>query len=212
MKFVKIPENTFKAMQLEAGILLKKFDPETAEDPADEDILCATTGGITINAAASYTDNGSDVDNCPTNMMELKQLDSWDCSIQFTSLGTSVELLKMALGCADVSGNKVTPRFSLKQTDFTDIWWVGPKANGGMVAAHLFNALSTSGLSLKTTKAGKGQVSVTMTGHVSINAQDVVPIEFYSADPVEGTETQSDDYTGRDGYENEDMSGDEDIA
>lgn len=186
MRFVKIPENTFKTMQLEAGMLLKKFDPETAEDPADDDILCATTGGITVNAAATYTDNGSDVDNCPDNMMELKQLTSWDCSIQFTSLGTSVELLKMALGCADVIGNKVTPRFSLKQTDFTDIWWVGPKANGGMVAAHLFNALSTSGLSLKTTKAGKGQVSVTMTGHVSIDAQDVVPIEFYSADPPEG--------------------------
>jgi len=51
-----------------------------------------------------------------------------------------------------------------------------------MVAVKLINALSTGGFSLQTTKNGKGQISLTITGHVSINAQDVVPMEFYSTD------------------------------
>lgn len=209
-KFTQIPEDTFDTLQFDAGVLAKSFDPATGK-LNKEDIICATTGGITVAATPTFSDLGSDVDNCPNNMMELKHLDGWDCSIQFTSLGTSKELLKMALGCADISGDKVSLRASLKQTDFTDIWWIGDKANGGMVAAHLFNALSTAGLSLKTTKAGKGQTSVTMTGHVSIDAQDVVPIEFYSADPPEETETQNADHT-TDGYEDENISGDEEIA
>lgn len=200
-KFTKIPENTFKTLQIEAGVIASAFNPDMAELDA-KNIICATTGGITVAATPTFSDYGADVDNCPNNMMELKHLDSWEVSIQFTSLGTSPELLAMALGCADVNGNKITPRAALNQSDFKSIWWIGDKANGGMVAAHLFNALSTAGLSLKTTKAGKGQISVTMTGHVSIDNQDVVPIEFYSTDPPaeSGTETVS-GLSGELGYE-----------
>ena len=74
----------------------------------------------------------------------------------------------------------IAPRRSLKQTDFADIWWVGDRADGGMVAICLKNALSTGGFTIQTTKNGKGQVSVELTGHVSIEDQDAMPMEFYS--------------------------------
>ena len=184
-KFTKIPQNTFEALQLDAGILLRNFDPATGAEPADEDIICATTGGITVSCTATYSDQGEDVDNCPNNMMELKKLDGWDCRMSFTSLGMSPELIRLSLGAADIAEDKITPRRDLKQTDFSDLWWVGDKADGGFAAVKLMNALSISGFSLKTTKNGKGQVSVELMGHVSIDAQDVVPMEFYS---TEGTE------------------------
>ena len=57
--------------------------------------------------------------------------------------------------------------------------------DGGMVAVCLKNALSTGGFTLQTTQNGKGQVSVELTGHVSIDAQDTMPMEFYSAAPSE---------------------------
>lgn len=186
-RFTKIPESTFNDLQVDAGVLVKKFDLETQE-VKDEDIICATTGGINVTCTPSFTDYGEDVDNCPANMLELKRIDSYECTIGFTSLGTSLELLKMALGAAliDTENRKVTPNPTLVKADFIDLWWVGDKADGGLVAVHLLNALSTGGLSLQTTKAGKGQISVTMTGHVSIEAQDVVPIEFYSTLPPIG--------------------------
>lgn len=179
-KFTIIPKNTFDSLQLDAGVLLKRFDPTTGAAPADEDIICATTGGINPTCVPAYSDLGEDVDNAPVNVKELKNLDSWECTMSFTSLGMSPEAIKLALGAADINGESVIPRRDLAQTDFTDIWWVGDKADGGFVAIQLKNALSTGGFSLQTTKAGKGQVSVTLTGHVSMNNQDEMPMKFYS--------------------------------
>lgn len=188
--YTVIPQSTFEEMQLDAGVLLYNFDPSSPAAPADTDIICATTGGITVNCKANYSDLGEDVDNCPNNLKELKHLDGWDCSLEFTSLGTSPESIMLSLGAADAetSGSgqnttltgKVTPRRDLDQDDFKDIWWVGDRADGGLVAVQLLNALSTEGFSLQTTKAGKGQNSVTLTGHVSIEDQDTVPMVFYS--------------------------------
>lgn len=190
-KFTVIPQDTFSGLQLDAGVLLKKFTPATPAAPADEDIICATTGGINATCVPTYSDLGEDVDNCPVNMKELKHLDSWECKLSFTSLGLSANAIKLALGAADIgdtSASKqdtVTPRRDLKQTDFTDLWWVGDRADGGCVAIQIKNALSTGGFSLKTTKNGKGQLSVELTGHVSIDAQDTMPMVFYSLDASE---------------------------
>lgn len=180
-RFNVIPEDTFDELQTEAGVLLKTFDPA---QPAvtDANIICATTGGIQVSCVPTYSDYGEDVDNCPNNMKELKHLDGWECKISTTCLGTSPELIKMALGAADITAvsSKITPRKDLAQTDFADIWWVGDRADGGLVAVKLINALSTGGFSLQTTKNGKGQIALELTGHVSIEAQSVMPMEFYS--------------------------------
>ncbi len=190
-RFTKIPQNTFEGLQMDAGVILNRFDPANPVAPADNDIICATTGGITVSAVPSYSDLGEDVDNCPNDMKELKHLDSWECKMSFTSIGTSSESIRLALGAADINASTgaINPRRDLKQSDFSDLWWVGDKANGGMVAVKLKNALSTAGFSLKTTKSGKGQVSVELTGHVSIDAQDDMPMEFYSSDDAVFTVT-----------------------
>lgn len=182
-KFTVIPKDTFDALQLDAGVLLRNFEPATAAAPKDEDIICATTGGIKIDCIPAYSDMGEDVDNCPVNMLELKKLDGWDCRMGFTSLGTSAAGIRLALGAADIdaASSKITPRRNLDyEKDFSDVWWVGDKADGGMVAVCLKNALSTGGFSLQTTKNGKGQIACELTGHVSIDDQDTMPMEFYS--------------------------------
>ncbi len=198
-RFTVIPQDTFDALQLDAGVLLKNFNPANPARPQDSDIICATTGGINPSCVPSFSDLGEDVDNVPVNMKELKHLDSWECKISTTGLGTSPALIKMALGCADISNTDntcVIPRMSLSQSDFTDIWWVGDKANGGYVAIQLKNALATGGFSLQTSKNGKGQVSLEITGHVSLNAQDEVPMKFYSADPSAEPSTNTGTNTG----------------
>lgn len=187
--FTVIPQDTFKEMQMDAGVLLKTFNPAEPAKPADADIICATTGGITVSCVPTYSDMGEDVDNCPNNMKELKHLDGWECKMETNSLGTSPELIKLSLGAADIDGtntSKIIPRRDLAQTDFADLWWVGDRADGGMVAVKLINALSDGGFELTTTKNGKGQVKLSLMGHVSIDAQDVVPMEFYSAEPKTG--------------------------
>ena len=179
-KFSKIPKSTFDELQVDAGVLLKTFDPK---NPAlvDSDIICATTGGINPTCVPTYSDWGEDVDNCPNGMKELKHLDGWETSLGFTALNTTPEVIRLSLGAADITteSGKITPRADLKDTDFSDVWWVGDRSDGGLVAIRLINALSSAGFSLQTTKNGKGQIAVTLAGHVSIEAQDVVPMEFY---------------------------------
>lgn len=183
--FTVIPESTFEELQLDAGVLLNTFNPASPAAPADSAIICATTGGINASCVPTYSDLGEDVDNCPNNTKELKHLDSWECKLSFTSLGTSPENIRLALGAADVTAasGMITPRRNLAQTDFADLWWVGDRADGGFVAIQIKNALSTGGFTLQTTKNGKGQVSVELTGHVSINAQNTMPMVFYAVEP-----------------------------
>lgn len=193
-KFTAIPQDTFEGLQLDAGILLYNFDP-SAGTFEDEDMICATTGGINVSCSAEYSDFAEDVDNAPVNLMEFKHLDGWTCEMSFTSLGTSPKSIRLALGAADIdteNPSKIVPRRDVTTADFSDVWWVGDRADGGMVAVQLKNALSTGGFSLQTSKNAKGQVSVTLTGHVSIAAQKDVPMVFYSAAPA-GAGTNSGD-------------------
>lgn len=191
-KFTQIPQNAFEELQLDAGILLRAFDPEMGSFK-NEDILCATTGGINPSCVPTYSDFAEDVDNAPNNMMEFKHLDGWECKMSTTGLGTSLESIRLALGAADIVGNKVIPRRSVKLTDYKDIWWVGDRADGGMVAIRLMNALSTGGFSLQTTKNGKGQITLELTGHVSINDQDTMPMEFYSTSAADNESAGGED-------------------
>lgn len=184
MKYTKIPETTFKNLQLNAGVLLSAFDPGTAT-VANESIIGATTGGVNFTATPTFSDYGEDIDNCPKNMMELKKLDSWEISLSGTYVTVDANAVKALVGAADVSGNKITPRNDLKLTDFTDVWWVGDysdqngETNGGFVAIHMMNALSTSGFSIKSSDNGKGNFAFTYTAHYSMDAQDTVPFEVY---------------------------------
>ena len=187
MKYTKIPETTFQNIQLNAGVLLSSFTPSSAT-VSGEAIIGATTGGINFTAAPTYIDFGEDIDNCPKNMKELKKLDSWEvkCSGTFVTVDTSVA--KSLIGAADIGTSdttKVTPRNDLAQSDFNDIWIVGDYSdkngdtNGGFIAIHMMNALSTGGFQIKTEDKAKGQFAFEYTAHYSMSAQGTVPFEVY---------------------------------
>ena len=184
MKYTKIPETTFQNLQLNAGVLLSAFNPESAT-VADESIIGATTGGVNFTATPTFSDYGEDIDNCPKNMMELKKLDSWEISMGGTYVTVDANAVKSLVGAADVSVNKITPRNDVLLTDFTDIWWVGDysdkngETNGGFVAIHMMNALSTGGFAIQSSDNGKGNFAFTYTAHYSMSAQDTVPFEVY---------------------------------
>ena len=186
--FTQIPQDTFNELQMDAGIVLTTFDP--ANPTVDNsNIVTATTGGIQVSCTPSYSDFGEDVDNCPNNTKELKHLDSWECTMSFTAIGVNEDVIKLALGAVETTSGStvIKPNADLAQSAFKDLWWVGDKADGGFVAVKLLNALSTGGFSLQTTKNGKGQLEIELTGHVSIEAQKVMPMEFYVGEPSGAT-------------------------
>ena len=187
MKYTKIPETTFQNIQLNAGVLLSSFNPESAT-VADASIIGATTGGINFTATPTYNDFGEDIDNCPKNMKELKKLESWEATISGTFVNADTAIAKMLVGAADIGTSdttKITPRNDVLDSDFETIWLVGDysdkngETNGGFIAIKLINALSTGGFQIQTADKAKGQFAFTFTGHYSMDAQDTPPFEIY---------------------------------
>lgn len=186
-KFTRIPVDTFEKITLNAGILVRAFNPATGA-VIESDILGATTGGINATCVFSYIDFGDDIDNCPKNTMELKEYDSVECRIAATMLTVNTASLKSMLALADIDATdstKVVPRVDVKPADFEDVWLVADysdknsAASGGFIAVHLMNALNDSGFSIQTADKNKGQFTVDFLGHFSIADQTTVPMEFY---------------------------------
>ena len=187
MKFTQIPANTFKELQLNAGILASEFTPATGTLEASA-MLGATSGGVSFTATPSYADWGDGIDNCPKNMKELKKLESWEAKMSGTFLTVNTKQAKSLMAAADIGGSdttKITPRNDVAPTDFDDIWWIGDysdkngKTNGGYIAIHMMNALSTGGFQLQSGDKAKGQFAFEYTAHYSMDAPDTVPYEIY---------------------------------
>lgn len=185
MKYTQIPQNTFKELQLNAGILVDDFNPLTGVVGS---IIGATSGGVNFTATPSYTDFGDDIDNCPKNTMELKKLESWEVKMSGTFVSVTKELAKKLVAVGDVDAEDdahIIPRNDIALTDFGTVWWIGDYsdvntgADAGFIAIKLFNALSTGGFQIQTSDKAKGQFAFEFTGHYSINAQDTVPFEIY---------------------------------
>lgn len=187
MTFDKVKASTFNELQVEAGVLLSTFNPATPSI-VDSNIIAATTGGISINCTSETSDWGEDIDNCPNNTKELIHVENFTCSISTTVLNVTEDVIKLALGAwTSATGGGIKPTNDLNNSHFRDLWWVGDRADGGMVAIHLLNALSTGGFQLQTSKNGKGTMAIELTGHVSISSPFDYPMEFFVTTGSSGT-------------------------
>ena len=177
-RFSKVSFDDIKTIQVDSGVLLKEFD---VENPVflPENVICATNGGINPVCEPEYYDFGEDVDNAKS-AKETKRIRGWNVSISFTTFTTSLDLIRLALGAADIYGKVLSLRQRLQYAkDFNDIWWVGKRADDKLIAIRLIRSLSDSGFSLQTNKRGKGQISITLKGHSSFAEKDKIPMEIY---------------------------------
>lgn len=190
-KFTQIPTDTFKKLQLNAGILTTEFDPATGELTASN-IIGATSGGVSFEATPSFSDFGEDIDNCPKNTKELKKLDSWEAKMSGSFVTMDTNVATSVIGTAAVASDdptKVVPRNSVDAKDFKNIWWVGDYSDvnddgsstgkAGFIAIKLINALSTGGFKIKSGDKAKGTLEFEYTGHYSSENIDTVPFELY---------------------------------
>lgn len=183
MKYTQVPADAFEKLQMNAGIMVDTFNPETG---VIGNIMGATTGGFSFASNPSYTDFGEDMDNVPANTKQLKRIQSYDPAISGTFLTVTAANAGTLTGAADVDGNHVVPREQLKDSDFKDVWVIGDYsdvntgANAGFLAVHVMNALNTAGIQWKSTKDGKGQFAFDFHGHYDLENIETVPFEIYA--------------------------------
>ena len=170
-KYTKMPADAFTHLQLNAGILVDTFTPETGEIG---NILGATSGGVNFN--------------CPANTKQLKHLEQYDASMAGTFLTCSASGIAGLLAAADVDANDTThvvPRGELLEKDFTELWWIGDYSdkntgsNAGFLAIRLKNALNTTGFQIQSGKNAKGTMSFEYHAHYDITNMDEVPFDIY---------------------------------
>lgn len=181
-KFTEIPTETFENLTINAGVLAKHFDT-TKGEVQNADLLGATTGGLKFIHSHEFKDFGEDIDNCPKNTMELKEIIDTSTKVSGTMVTMKAETLARLM-IADVDeddAKHVIPRNVLKGTDFEDLWIIADygKEDGKAIAIHMMNTLSTAGFALQTADKGKGKYAFEFTSHYSSKNQDTVPVEVY---------------------------------
>lgn len=186
-KFTQVRTDTWESIQINAGVLVSAFDPTTGSYNKS-DILGATNGGVSFNTNPEYTDFGEDIDNVPANTKQLKRVQSYNPELSGTFAVVDTALGKKLIAAADIDSDNtshIIPRNALTDADFGDLWLIGDystkngNTNGGFVAVHVKNALSTGGFQWQTAKDGKGQFAFTFTGHYDLEDIDEIPFEMY---------------------------------
>lgn len=185
-KFTDMPSDAFKEIVKNAGILIKGangFNP-AQRTYSNADIIGATSGGINFSDTPEYTDFGDDIDNCPKNTKELKEITNREVNVSGTFVTIDNVVGKLLMGAVDVDSTDNThyiPRDVLDGEDFDDIWFVTDYSDvdGGFVAIHLTNCLNTSGFQLQSSDGAKGTFAFELTAHYTLTDMDTVPYEVY---------------------------------
>lgn len=185
-KATKISADAANKMQINAGLLLSKFDVENPVEPNDSDIVCETTGDYSITCVPETQDLFEDVNNAPKNTKEGKQITGWNCGLSITALSITLDMLKLSLGASEeISSNGVRARSTYKLEDFKSLYWIGDMIDDNkLFVVVMDDTVSTGGLSFTSTNKGKGGLALELTPHATIEEPEKVPMAFYILEKV----------------------------
>ena len=189
-KATKISADAAQKMQVGAGLLLNRFNVASPIEPADEDIVCETTGDYSITCVPETADFFEDVNNAPTNTKEGKRITGWTCGLSITALSVTEETIKLSLGASEaVDTNGIRPRTQYKLADFRSLYWIGDMIDEDkLFVVVMDDTVSTGGLSFTAANNGKGGLALELTPHATIANIDKVPMAFYILEKVEANE------------------------
>lgn len=184
----RITADAAEKMQINAGLLLNKFDVKNPTEPEDADIICETTGDFSITCQPETEDLFEDVNNAPKNTKEGKRITSWNCGLSVTALSVTEETCALSLGAYETGDDGgVHPRTQYKVEDFKSLYWIGDMFDETkLFVVVMDNTVSTGGLSFTAGQNAKGNLALELTPHASAAAQDKVPMAFYILTKSEG--------------------------
>jgi hypothetical protein len=193
-KAKKVAADAAQNIQVDAGLLLNRFDVTNPEEPADADIICATTGDFAITCTPEVEDFSADVNNAPTNTKEGKRITGWTCGLTVNCLEIKQATLELALGASKINANGgITPRDQYELADFKPVYWAGDMVDSDKILiVAMDNTVSTGGISFTATNNGKGQLALSLTPHTSLADTTIIPMAFYILEKVDG---DAPDYT-----------------
>lgn len=189
-----LTSESFKKMQLNAGLFLTGFDYSSYDDAdalrtavkaaitSGTGVLGATRGGGTF--VVSSETRAIEADGKRYGFKGDQVVDSVDAKLTGTLLEVTPENMALIMATGEVakSGKKttVTMHTMIGATDYIDkLCWIGDLADGGLVLIGLDNALNSNGLTLTFTDKGEGTIPFEFHAHQDdVNDFDKAPFEI----------------------------------
>lgn len=190
---------TFRKLQLNAGVLLKNFDFDsiTTATALKTAIATAISGGTSLGATrggGTFTVTRDirtpDIDGLRYGFKGGRFVDAADAYLNDTLLEITPDNLKTALGTADVttSGEKttITMHTAIADADYLEnIVWVGDTAEEGFICIVLYNALNTADFSLTFADKNEGTLPIELHAHQDeVDDYDEAPFEIIKFTPA----------------------------
>ena len=192
-------KDTFKSLQLNAGVMLINFDVSGYNDAeslktalaaaiADgSNLLGATRGGGTHTMSRDMRQ--VDVDGVRGRFVGQNIVDGGDVYISTTLLEQTPEHLKAVLGNADINDDHpnhitVKVRLAIDDTDYiSNVIWIGDTSEGFM-AIELYNGLNTADFTFTWADKNEGTVSAEFHGHVDdMEDTEYLPVVYHFLTP-----------------------------
>lgn len=186
---------TFKNLQLNAGLVLVNFDIgsysdagalKTALDAAIVDgtkLLGATRGGGNFNITREI--RNVEVDGMRQKFVGSEIVDSADAYLSTTLLEITPEHLKAVIGNADIDNTEpthviITIRTAIEDEDYLpNLVWVGDTSEG-FLAIELENALNTADFTLTYADKNEGTLNCEYHAHqADVSGDNTVPVKIH---------------------------------
>ena len=192
-------QDTFKNLQLNAGVILVDFDVSSYTDAeslktalataiADgSKLLGATRGGGTNTLTRDMRQ--VEVDGVRGHFVGQNIVDGGDVYISTTLLEQTPEHLKAVLGNADI--DDTTPnhivmkvRMAISDDDYiSNVIWIGDTSEGFM-AIELYNGLNTADFTFTWADKNEGTVAAEFHAHQSnMNDTEYLPVRYHYSTP-----------------------------
>ena len=180
MPITGLRPDSFKNMQLNAGMFLMNFDHSTFEDAdalltgilaaigAGTGVLGATLGGGTFQTTPTIRQ--IEVDGMRAPFVGSTQNDMWTVKLTTTLKEITPENFELALSCTEktTSGKKTTLKIKndISNEDYIPkLCWVGDTNDHGFIMIELSNALNLTGANFTFVDKGEGTLPVEFQAH-----------------------------------------------
>jgi hypothetical protein len=179
-----VKTNTIENIEFEAGLILSsKFDAST--DKTNESIkakvLCATTGGISVNIA--QIKQVVKFDGVLDNTAGIERVVGWTGAVTFKTKEVDKDKVLLALGYAGIETSGSVSKVTLNQgvvpvEKYKDFYVLGKMGDGSWRQICINKAMNMNGLQETRNDKGETEISFDLQAHYGIDTQDVAPISI----------------------------------
>ena len=176
-----VKSDTIENTEFEAGLILKNKFTTSSAFSKDNDVLCATTGGIRVTIAQQK--QVIKFDGVLDNTAGIERVVGWTASVTFSTKEVDSAMVKRALGYAESSTTTNKETITLKQgvideSEYENFYILGKMGDGSWRQIIINKAMNVSGLNETRNDKGETEIAFELHANYGIDTQDTPPVSI----------------------------------